>query len=470
MLRRHLLPIGLALTFLIAIAVAAQVIVPDGPLKWLIVIAAAAAGYMALNVGANDVANNVGPAVGAKAITLGAALVLAAIFDLAGALMAGGEVIDTVATQLIHFDLPPVSATLVMVSALIAAAGWVNISTSLGAPISTTHAIIGAIVGATVTAAGVHAVDWRAIGSIAVTWLMSPLVGGLLAAAIHTVIRRLVTRQHDKVAAAQRWVPIFCGLMSGVFAGYLSTKVGHAFGWSVMAIGSGFAVLAWLIATPWVNHRSQTLENRKKHVARLFRPPLIIAAALLSFAHGANDVANAIAPLVAILSVTEAAPGVLALPLPAWVALIGALGLALGITLFGPRVIRTVGEQITKLNEIRAFCVALAAAFTLLLAATFGMPISSTHVAVGAVFGVGFLREYLAMRNMRSVPTETYFVDETLLNDTPEQAIARERRYNRRYLVRRLKVARIGAAWVITLPVAAILGSAIYLGLSAAIG
>jgi PiT family inorganic phosphate transporter len=460
---RTALPLGIALVFLLFAAALAAAVVPDGPLRWLVIVGAVAAGYMALNVGANDVANNMGPAVGAKAIPMVAALAIAAVFDAAGALLAGGDVIETVAGRLLtmHADFSGTSLILVMISALVAAAAWINLSTFVGAPVSTTHAIVGGVVGAAVVAGGTGAVSWPVLGTIGLSWVISPIMGAAFAAALHTVIRTLITRRTDKMAAARTWVPVLVAAMSGIFAVYLATQgsgyVLHLGQGTILALGVASTAIGWLVASPRVRRRSLQLENRKKHVARLFRAPLIVAAALLSFAHGSNDVANAIGPLMAILAEARAAPEATLMLVPFWSLAIGAFGIAIGIALFGPRVIHTIGEQITKLNEIRAFCVALSAATTVLAASAFGMPISSTHVAVGAVFGVGFLREYLAIRNMKgaAVPVETQFVDATLLNDTPEQAIARERRYERRYLVRRLKVARIFAAWLVTLPASA---------------
>lgn len=460
---RTALPLGIALVFLLLAAALAAAVVPDGPLRWLVILGAAAAGYMALNVGANDVANNMGPAVGAKALPMAAALAIAAVFDAAGALLAGGDVIETMAGRLLtfHADFSGLPLILVMMSALLAAAAWINLSTFVGAPVSTTHAIVGGIVGAAVVAGGMGAIAWPLLGTIALSWVVSPILGAAFAAILHTIIRRLITRRTDKMAAARTWVPVFVAAMSGVFAVYLLTRgtgyVLHFDRWMIISAGLAAAALGWLVANPRVRRRSRQMENRKKHVARLFRAPLIVAAALLSFAHGSNDVANALGPLMAIIVEARATALTEPLLVPYWSLLIGAFGIAIGIILFGPRVIHTIGEQITKLNEIRAFCVALSAATTVLAASAFGLPISSTHVAVGAVFGVGFLREYLAIRNMKgaAVPVATEFIDASLLNDTPEQAIARERRYERRYLVRRLKVARIFAAWLVTLPASA---------------
>lgn len=455
---------------MVAAAAVAWLAVPDTPLRYLMIIGAAAAAYMAMNVGANDVANNMGPSVGARALPMFAALAIAAVFDAAGAILGGTEVVDTVANDLIRLEvgLTDQVVILVMISALVAGAAWINMSTFVGAPVSTTHAIIGGVVGAAIAAAGLAAVSWSTILVIAASWVLSPILGGVLAALFHAIIRRLITRQPDKIAAARYWVPVFVALMAGVFAMYLASEglaaLGRANWPQVIMVGVATALAGWLVSVPWVNRRSRHLENRKKQVARLFRPPLIAAAALLSFAHGANDVANAIGPLVAILNVLRTSTALAGPGMPLWVLLVGALGIALGIALFGSRVIHTVGEQITRLNEIRAFCVALSAAITVLAAAMFGLPISSTHVAVGAVFGVGFLREYLAIRNMQgaAVPVETYTLDSATLNDTPRQAIARERRYERRYLVRRFKVARIAAAWIVTLPASAGLAALVY--------
>jgi PiT family inorganic phosphate transporter len=465
---RTILPLGIALIFMLGTAFFAGLALPSGPLPVLFILGCVAAAYMALNIGANDVANNVGPAVGAKALTMVAALALAASFDAAGALLAGGHVVDTVANDLLLPDgLTSVPLVLVMIASLFAAALWINASTFVGAPVSTTHAIIGGIVGAAVAAAGMDAVAWPVIGMIAVSWTVSPVLGAMFAAGLHAAIRRAITRRADKVAAARIWVPILVAIMAGVFAIYLATNALSQW-WQpglagTMLVGLVAAAAGWLAAMPWVRMQSLGMNNRKKQVATLFRPPLIVAAALLSFAHGANDVANALGPLVVIIREMQSFPGA-GLPVPIWALVLGAAGIALGIALFGPRVIHTVGEQITKLNEIRAFCVASSAALTVLAASAFGLPVSSTHVAVGAVFGVGFVREFLAIRNMTgaAVPMRASLVDAAMLNDRPEDALARERRNERRYLVRRLKLAQIGAAWLVTLPASALLAALLY--------
>tara|TARA_R110002020_G_scaffold63368_3_gene169224 strand:- start:4883 stop:6379 length:1497 start_codon:yes stop_codon:yes gene_type:complete len=472
-LARALAPPGIALVFLLAAALWASFVVTDGP-TYLVIIAAAMAGYMALNVGANDVANNMGPAVGSRALTMVGALAIAGTFEAAGALLAGGDVVNTVARDLLVGDqLDTNTFILVMMAALLASALWVNLATIIGAPVSTTHAVVGGVVGASIAAAGFGSVAWPIIGTIALSWVISPLLGGIFAALLLSIVRFTITRRIDKISAARVWVPVFVALMTGIFAMYLVTK-GLKRVWipdlpMVLLLGLGFAALGWLVAMPLVRRQSMRIENRRKHIAKLFRAPLVVASALLSFAHGANDVANAVGPFAAIVAAVQTGDMQSAgVTLPLWVMLIGAIGIALGLALFGPRLIRKVGEQITKLNEIRAYCIALSAAGTVLAASALGLPVSSTHIAIGAVFGVGFLREYLAQREMKgsAIPVLAHFIDPAMLNATPQEALNKERQQARRRLVRRQHVLGIVAAWVVTVPASAMLAALVFLGLS----
>ncbi len=469
-LARRLAAPGIALVFLMAAAAWASSTVLGGPGSYLVVIAAIIAGYMALNVGANDVANNMGPAVGSRALTMTGALIIAAVFEAAGALLAGGDVVNTVARDLLTG--PQMDAgqfVTVMMAALLASALWVNLATYLGAPVSTTHAVVGGVVGAGIAAGGVGIVAWPMIGTIAASWVISPVLGGIFAAVILALVHRTITSRIDKISAARVWVPILVAAMTGIFAMYIATK-GLSRIWSpdptaVLIVGVGFTALGWIVTMPLVRQQSMHLENRKKHVATLFRFPLVIAAALLSFAHGANDVANAVGPFAAIVTTIQSGHSETGgIVLPFWVLAIGGVGITLGLALFGPRLIRTVGEQITKLNEIRAYCVALSAAVTVLAASALGLPVSSTHIAVGAVFGVGFLREFQSQRDMINVavPVHARFVDPEMLNRTPEEAISSERKLARRRLVRRQHVLGIAAAWVVTVPLSALLAAALY--------
>lgn len=462
---------GIALVFLLGALIWAIFAVSDGPLSWLVIVATVIAAYMALNIGANDVANNMGPAVGSKALTMGGALAIAAIFEAAGAILAGGDVVTTIARDIITpgAELSTTAFIMVMMSALLASALWVNIATIIGAPVSTTHAVVGGVVGAGVAAAGFPVISWAMMGFIAASWVISPLMGGLLAAILLFAIEMLILREQQKVKAAQTWVPIMVALMCGIFAMYISTK-GLSRVWKpelymVLLLGVGFAALGWLIATPWVRKRTHGMEDRNKQIGTLFRLPLICATALLSFAHGANDVSNAVGPLAAIVSAAEVGTGgAHHVSLPFWVLVIGALGISVGLALFGPKLIRTVGEKITKLNEIRGFCVALSAATTVLIASALGMPVSSTHIAVGAIFGVGFLRESFSNHGLpnKAVSPAGIFLRTDHLNTTPEEAIANFQKRQRRVLVRRQNALSIGAAWVITVPASALLSATLY--------
>jgi len=384
--------------------------------------------------------------------------------------LAGGDVVNTVARDLLLTpEIEPTTFILVMMAALLASALWVNLATYIGAPVSTTHAVVGGVVGSGIASAGFAVVNWPTIGAIASSWVISPILGGIFAAAFLLIIEATITSRLDKISAARIWVPIFVSAMTGIFAMYLATKGLNRI-WkpdliSTIALGIGFAALGWILAMPWVRAQSRSMENRKKHVATLFRLPLIVAAALLSFAHGANDVANAIGPFAAIVEAVQTGHGdVAGITLPFWVLAIGAIGISLGLALFGPRLIRTVGEQITKLNEIRAYCAALSAAITVLVASALGMPVSSTHIAVGAVFGVGFLREYQSRREAHgsAVPVNARFVDPTQLNATPEDALANARQVEGRLLVRRQHVYSIFAAWIVTVPASALLSAVLF--------
>ena len=460
---------GLALLFLLAALIWAYAVAGAGQ-SYFVVIATVIAAYMALNIGANDVANNMGPAVGSKALTMGGALVIAAICEAAGALLAGGDVVSTISRDLIVSTASPSSETfiIIMMAALLSSALWVNLATILGAPVSTTHSVVGGVVGAGIAAIGMDAIVWPTMARIAASWVVSPLAGGLIAALFLAVINATILARTAKGEAARIWVPVFVALMTGIFAMYMAMK-GLSRVWKpgpevVLLIGLLSGGGGWLIAIPFVRRGIAGAENSRKQVGKLFRLPLIIATALLSFAHGANDVANAVGPLAAIVAAAggNAANGQVALPL--WVLAIGAIGIALGLALFGPRLIRTVGEKITKLNEIRGFCVALAAAATVLVASALGLPVSSTHIAIGAVFGVGFLREGFSNRGVRNkaVSPDGIFLKTDHLNRTPEEAVANFQKRRRRYLVRRRHALSIAAAWVITVPAAGTLAALVY--------
>ena len=371
--------------------------------RFLLVAAAVIGGYMALNIGANDVANNVGPTVGAKALTMGGAIVIAAICEASGAIIAGGDVVSTIKKGIISPDLIENTETFiwVMMAALLAAAVWLNTATAVGAPVSTTHSIVGGVLGAGVAAGGAEIANWDRMGAIAASWVISPLMGGIIAASFLYLIKRTITYRADKIAAAKKVVPILFGLMAWAFTTYLIMK-GLKKIWKVefgvaVFIGLGVTLLIYACVVPLIRKKSSRLENNKQSVNELFTLPLIFSAGLLSFAHGANDVANAVGPLAAIHDAVLSGDIVSKAGIPLWIMLIGAIGISIGLALYGPKLIRTVGHEITELDKIRAFSIAMAASITVLIASQMGLPVSSTHITVGAVFGVGFLREYLKL-------------------------------------------------------------------------
>lgn len=430
----------------------------------MIVVAGVIGGYMALNIGANDVANSMGPPVGSKAITMAGALVIAAVGNTAGAVVAGGDVVSTIAKGII--DPAPMADIGVfvtaMMSALLAAALWLNLATYVGAPVSTTHAIVGGVMGAGMAAIGVSAVNWATMSAIAASWVISPVMGGAIAAGFLYFIRRAIIYQPDRIAAARRWVPVLIGIMGAAFSMYVMIK-GFKKVWEidfewVAAGGAVVFVATWQALRPLIARQSQGLENRKKAVNALFSIPLIFAAGLLTFAHGANDVANAVGPLAAVVGALSTGAIAAEVTVPAWVLVVGGLGISIGLALFGPRLVRTVGEKITKLNPIRAFCVALSAAITVLIASTLGLPVSSTHIAVGGVFGVGFLREIMHSRFRLRMAAQAVAAGKAPAK-TPD---GKKEKKNKLKLVRRKHLGTIVAAWLITVPLAALLAATLF--------
>lgn len=491
--------LGLAFLFLAGVLV--YVISSFQGIQGSFVLAAAAVigGYMAMNIGANDVANNVGPAVGSKALTLFWAIVIAAIFEASGALLAGGEVVSTIKKGIIN----PASITdpnvfiWLMVSALLAGAVWLNIATVLGAPVSTTHSIVGGVLGAGIAAGGLAIANWNKMGMIAASWVISPVLGGLIAATILFFIKKKIIYQDDMLASARRFVPWLLALMAWAFSTYLALK-GLKKIWKIdfqtaALIGLAVSACFFVIVKPLVAKSSSKQKNNREGVNNLFTIPLIFAAALLSFAHGANDVANAVGPLAAITDslTNEGISKKAAIPL--WVMMIGAIGIAIGLMLYGPKLIRTVGSEITELDKSRAFCVAMAAAITVIIASQLGLPVSSTHIAVGGIFGVGFLREYLKtnyasqlhsmldqhegeeqrrlkefLENFQSASIED--MEKMLKHAKAEKKAlgfnkAERKRLKRIYkdrLVQRKAFKKILAAWVITVPASAALAAGVF--------
>jgi PiT family inorganic phosphate transporter len=497
--RFELFRFGIAMFFIICIMLFIELQPPVEGSKIMLIIAAMIGGYMALNIGANDVANNVGPAVGSQAITLGGAIIIAAIFETSGALIAGGDVVSTIKKGIIDPAHITDTDTFIwlMMAALLAAAVWLNLATAFGAPVSTTHSIVGGVLGAGIAAGGIGIANWGKMGAIAASWVISPLLGGIIAAAFLYLIKRTITYQPDMLAAARKMLPLLLALMAWSFSTYLILK-GLKKIWKfdfveAASIGVVIAIAAYIILRPVIAKTATNLPNDKHSVNNLFTIPLIFAAALLSFAHGANDVANAVGPLAAINEAIVAGGVASKAQIPLWVMIVGAVGISLGLALYGPKLIRTVGSEITELNKMRAFSVAMAASITVIIASQLGLPVSSTHIAVGGIFGVGFLREFLKVRyggileeikhhhddddpeaveeflqefKKASLEKKSQLLEKLKTHSTRAHLTKKERKVlakiYRQQLVRRSHLWKIAAAWVITVPASGIMAAMIF--------
>ncbi len=460
--------------------------------------------YMAMNIGANDVANNVGPAVGSKAITLTGAIMIAAIFEASGAFIAGGDVVKTIKNGIIdpqYFTDPNVFIW-AMAAALLSAALWLNFATSIGAPVSTTHSIVGGVMGAGIASAGFAIVAWGTMGQIVASWIVSPVLGGIIAASFLYFIKKKIIYQKDVLSSTRKFVPILISIMAWAFITYLMLKgvnqIVKVNFLTASTVGLVLAIAVYFYVKPIIAKNSSKISADRHGVNTLFNIPLIFAIALLSFAHGANDVANAIGPLAAIHDAVLHSDIRGSVAIPLWVMAVGAIGIVIGLALYGPKLIKTVGSEITELDQIRAFCIAMAAAFTVIVASQLGLPVSSTHIAIGAVFGVGFLREWLHTTEKVHIleAREKFKKDKKELQEYNKQLddlIALEEKSKNDYeqivllhrmiddkeelvktekkefksaknveLVKRDAVKKIIAAWIITVPVAALLSAGIF--------
>ncbi len=497
--RSELSRLGVAVMFIVAVIIWTGVRYADLPGGYMLIAAAVIGAYMAMNIGANDVANNVGPAVGSRALTLTGAIIIAGVFEASGALIAGGDVVSTIKKGIIDPALisSPQEFIWLMMGALLAAGLWLNIATAAGAPVSTTHSIVGGVLGAGIAAGGWQIANWSTVGAIAASWVISPVLGGIIAAAFLYLTKRSITYQRDMVAACVRVLPMLLALMAWAFGAYLALKgLKHLVKLSfVEALLVGLAVggVVYACCKPIIRRAAVNLENTKKSINTLFVIPLICSAALLSFAHGANDVANAVGPLAAVNEAIISGGVASKATIPLWVMMIGAVGIALGLALYGPKLIRTVGSEITDLDQMRAFCIAMAASITVIIASQLGLPVSSTHIAVGAVFGVGFLREHIkisyatTIEDIRAhhIEEDQSVVDQYLARfelasfeekgemlrqlkkQTPGAGLTKSERkgLNKVYkqeLVKRTALLRIAAAWLITVPASGLMAALLY--------
>ncbi|QNI02125.1 inorganic phosphate transporter [Halomonas sp. SH5A2] len=392
-----------------------QIIAQHGDI--FIILACLFGFFMAWGVGANDVANAMGTSVGSKAITIKQAIIIAVIFEFLGAWLAGGEVTDTIRKGIIDPELlqdDPQLLVYGMLSALLAAATWLLIASMKGWPVSTTHSIVGAIVGFAVAGLGATSVDWTAVGNIAASWVVSPLLAGSVGFMLFKSVHHLIFENRDPLKAAKRYVPMYIFLVGFIVSMVTFTKglkhVGLDVGFNQSLL---FSIIIGLVVTVLgivMERRVKYVHSSDDHfgyanVERVFGVLMIFTACAMAFAHGSNDVANAVGPLAAVISIVSSGGDIDGAALvPWWVLVLGGGGIVAGLVTYGHKVIATVGTGITELTPSRGFAATLAAATTVVLASGTGLPISTTHTLVGAVLGVGLARG-LAALNLRVIGT-----------------------------------------------------------------
>jgi inorganic phosphate transporter, PiT family len=371
----------------------------------LLLLACLFAFFMAWGVGANDVANAMGTSVGAKALTIKQAIIIAMFFEFIGAYLAGGEVTETIRSGIVDSSLlegQPDLLVFGMLSAMLAAGLWLLIASLAGWPVSTTHSIVGAIIGFAAVGIGIDAVQWAKVGYIAISWVISPILSGIIAYSLFRSVQYLILNTDNPFECALKYVPyymFFTGFslaMMTLIKGLKHVGLHLGFGEGLLyslAVGVVVAVVGKIMLGKIKPDLALEKENRFANVEKIFAVLMIFTACAMAFAHGSNDVANAIGPLAAIVGVINDAGNVAQKSaLPQWILLLGGIGIVVGLMTLGYKVIATVGNKITELTPSRGFAAELAAAITVVLASGTGLPISTTHSLVGAVLGVGLAR------------------------------------------------------------------------------
>ncbi|GBE29692.1 MAG TPA: inorganic phosphate transporter [Bacteroidetes bacterium] len=375
------------------------------------------AGYMAWMIGSNDIANAMATSVGSKALTYKQAVIIAAIADFLGAVIAGGTVTDTVRKGIVNSDIfanDPNLLILGMVAAMLSAGIWLHVATSLGLPVSTTHSIVGAIVGFGLLLYGVNAVNWAKVGSIVASWILSPIGGGIVAALLYMFIRKVILNAANPMKRMYIWGPILGAItigllvLAGIWKGFSKMEIMKGIDWTplnLIAVSSvaaliGFVVL-WFLVRRYVPENHPDLSG----IERIFIILQVMTATYVAFSHGANDVANAIGPLAAVLDTLRTGVVTSDVSVPLWILIYGGGGIALGLSLHGYKVMRTVGEKITEITPSRGFAAELSAASVVTVFSKMGMPVSTTHTLVGAVLGIGLVSgagalNYSVIRNI----------------------------------------------------------------------
>ncbi len=369
-----------------------------------IILAGIFGAFMAWGIGANDVANAMATSVGSKAITIKQAIIIAAVFEFSGAVLAGGEVTSTIRKGIIDASAVSGNPELLiygMLSALLAAGLWLLIASQRGWPVSTTHSIVGAVVGFAAVGIGTEAIKWGKVGDIVLSWIVTPLIAGILAFLIFQTVHHLILKQKNPVELAKRYVPIYMFITAFILTLVTIKKGLKHVGMDltdveayVYAAISG--VIVAIIGAFFVSKIKVDKEKEKDFhfhtVEKVFGVLMVITASGLAFAHGSNDVANAIGPLAAVVSTAKTGVVAAKAGIETWILLLGGIGIVIGLATFGVRVIRTVGQKITHLTPSRGFAAELAASTTIVVASGTGMPISTTQTLVGAVLGVGMAR------------------------------------------------------------------------------
>ncbi|MCH7471877.1 inorganic phosphate transporter [bacterium] len=369
-----------------------------------LVLAIAAGGYMAWGIGANDVANAMGTSVGSKALTLAGAVVVAAIFEFAGAFFAGSRVTTTISKNVIDLNIignQYWEFAAGMIAALFAAAIWLTLASRFGWPVSTTHSIVGAVIGFGVVLGGWRAIEWGTVGNIALSWIVSPISGAILAIITYQLLVLPIYRSRDPSRQLRRIVPLSSGLvfflltMAMVYKGlknlHLDMELGRA-----LVLACAVGIIAALIAHILFSARQRNAvaagNSHFTQTESVFAILQVITASYMAFAHGANDVANAVGPLAAVVEIVQTGPIGANVPIPVWVLAMGGLGIVIGLSTYGYRVMQTIGKKITGITPSRGFAAELGCATTVLICSKMGLPISTTHTLVGAVVGVGLVR------------------------------------------------------------------------------
>jgi PiT family inorganic phosphate transporter len=396
--------------------------------------------YLAWNLGANDVANSMGTSVGSKAVTLRQALVIAGILEFTGAVLFGREVAGTLATGVVNpelFAAQPQVLVAGMVSVLLSCGLWLQIATSLSLPVSSSHAVVGALAGFGWVAVGAAAVDWQAIGLISLTWVITPLISGAIAAGFYSLVKRWILDQLDSVRALNEWIPWLSAALFGVFGvivlpslsqpmqQFLELRLGITLPQHDIPLGIGAIATLGLTWVSWQQLAEWSHPEAHRQVERQLGRFQVLSACFVAFAHGSNDVGNAVAPLAAIAYIQQT--GLVPtqnFSVPLWILVLGGVGIVGGLAVWGKKVIATIGEGITTLQPSGGFCAELATAATVLLASRLGLPVSTSHALVGGVVGVGLVKSW------RSVKVAT--------------------------------LQEIGLAWLVTIPVAAVLSALIF--------